>query len=464
MKIKKYETSNMKEALQIIKQDLGPDAVILSTRKVMKNNNFGLFGKQVLEVTAAVDYKTEAHNEPQIQSKPRTANPAYSPYLNDTSVSQGTKNFQSVSKPESVPFRSGVSFTEEDLMTEKESDILNVLPEPVYTPQKRKPPEFNEKQFQENNKLEEKLIKILQDSGLNKFNELLQEVSDLKKQIGDMKNGMSDNLVIDLPRRLKEYHNIFIKNGVDNLISYRFLKRVEQRLQGAPSNVQIRDMVLEMLAGIITVIPDYSVVLQKRVLALVGPTGVGKTTTIAKIAATMALKYKKRVCLVTIDNFRIGAVEQLKTYAEIVNIPLYVATNRDEFRRIIKETEGKYDCILVDSMGRGQFDTNQIESIKSILTTETELNTALVLSLASNHSELGDTLDRYSVLDPDYLIFTKLDETRYFGPLINLPVLKRIPLLLITTGQNVPDDMEEPNGKKIAKKVLQDIPTLWGAK
>ena len=115
-------------------------------------------------------------------------------------------------------------------------------------------------------------------------------------------------------------------------------------------------------------------------------------------------------------------------------------------------------------MGRGQFDTNQIAGIRDFFKVDSRITTALVLSMASNHIELYDTFDRYEVLKPDYLIFTKLDETKYFGPLINIPIKKKLPLLLVTTGQNVPDDMEVPDGKKIARRMLQEIPTLWSDK
>lgn len=115
-------------------------------------------------------------------------------------------------------------------------------------------------------------------------------------------------------------------------------------------------------------------------------------------------------------------------------------------------------------MGRGQFDTGQITGIRDFLKIDSRITTTLVLSMASNHIELYDTFERYEVLEPDYLIFTKLDETKYFGPLINIPVKKKLPLLLVTTGQNVPDDMEIPDGRKIAKRMLQEIPTLWSDK
>jgi flagellar biosynthesis protein FlhF len=200
--------------------------------------------------------------------------------------------------------------------------------------------------------------------------------------------------------------------------------------------------------------------MKQKIIAMVGPTGVGKTTTIAKIAANMALKMHKKVCLISIDTFRIGAVEQLKTYAEIVDVPLEVASSPEELKEIIIKCKD-YDYILLDSMGRSQFDKTQIKDLEAFLNVSTLISVVLVLSMSSNHSEILDTYERYSSLKPEYVIFTKMDETKKFGPVVNLPIVKKIPLLLFTTGQNVPDDMEVPDGKKIARKVLSEIPTLW---
>lgn len=461
MKIKKYEAANMKEALKLIKEDLGSDAVILSTKKVMKENNFGLFAKPVLEVTAASDYKAPADKKASVRPK---ADTGYGNYAEAASMEP--RPARRSQEPSSGPIE--LRYGEENLTEDIYSQAVRSAAysaEPAYAPQKRRKTDYHRPAAEPlPDKSGEKLAELINSCGLNKFADLLKDIGDIKKQISDMKTGMADNMVIDLPPRLKEYHNVFIKNGVDNLISYRFLKRVEKRMPREASSLQIKNMIVEMLADIITIAPDYAALLENKMLAFVGPTGVGKTTTVAKIAASMSLKYKRKVCLITVDNFRIGAVEQLKTYAEIVNIPLYVAASVQEFKRIISEVEGSYDCVLIDSMGRSQFDSTQIKNIGSLLKSEEGISVALVLSMASNHKELADTLERYSALSLDYLIFTKLDETRYFGPLVNLPVMKNIPLLLVTTGQNVPDDMEIPDGRKIAKKVVQEIPSLWSIK
>ena len=539
MKIKKYEVTDMKEALRMIKEDLGSDAVILSTRKVMKSNNFGLFARPVLEVTAAVEYdgmptKTAQKNsgygyesmtsayaisgrkvtakKPAVQErkpvaqtmqkrKPVTEQTGYGPYahqsyqnsyiqddyLADAMAEAGIMDDEPFYAP---PVRKRQTFSEEDIVSpvKKKQTFTDDDLMPAYMPKEhieyeeevvRKPAkkERHEEERVEKQKFDEvnakkqaelnaeRMAAVIKAVGLDKFADLLDDIGDIKKQLSNMQSNINDNIVIDLPPKLKDYHSLFLKNGVDDIISYRLLKEIEQRIEGKEATAaQIKSIAAEKLAELIPLENDYSSIITSRIVALAGPTGVGKTTTIAKIAATMTLKYGKKVCLITVDNFRIGAVEQLKTYAEIVNLPLYVATSPEELARVIAKVQNKYDCVLIDSMGRGQFDTAQIEGIRDFFQVDSRITTTLVLSMASNHMELYDTFDRYEILKPDYLIFTKLDETKYFGPLINIPVKKKLPLLLVTTGQNVPDDMEIPDGKKIARRMLQEIPTLWSDK
>ncbi len=528
MKIKKYEVSDMKEALRMIKEDLGPDAVILSTRKVMKSNNFGLFARPVLEVTAAVEYdgmllnkqqsaqngygyenypsaytktvkkqavKHPAYTEikqPIMQTAKKqpssTVTASYGPYahqkykntydVNDNYLAEamaeaGITDDETFYAP---PVRKKQVLKDDDIVPaympkHEEDEYSETLPKKNIKRHKyEEDDEHNIKKQQEQAKNQaelnaERMAAVIKAVGLDKFTDLLEDIGDIKKQLSNMQSNISDNIVIDLPVKLKDYHALFLKNGVDDIISYRLLKDIESRIEGKEATaVQIKSIAVDKLSELIPVEKNYYDVISDKIIALAGPTGVGKTTTIAKIAATMTLKYGKKVCLITVDNFRIGAVEQLKTYAEIVNLPLYVATSPEELLRVITKVKDKYDCVLIDSMGRGQFDTNQISGISDFFKVDSRITTALVLSMASNHIELYDTFDRYEVLKPDYLIFTKLDETKYFGPLINIPVKKKLPLLLVTTGQNVPDDMEIPDGKKIAKRMLQEIPTLWSDK
>ncbi|KAA0257117.1 flagellar biosynthesis protein FlhF [Deferribacter autotrophicus] len=385
MKIKKYEVYDMREAIELIKKDLGPDAVILSTKKIVKNGSFGLFSRPIIEVTAAIDY------EPEVKSKKEK--------LTDNTVES------------------------------KKTDI----------------------------DIEELINRL----GLDKFEVVLKEISEIKRQLAEMKNQSKTEFSgIDLPERLGSFYSVMVKNGVDDIIAYKFLKKIEKRISADFSKAQIKKIVVQLLGDLIPVEKDYFTSLKQKIVAMVGPTGVGKTTTIAKIAANLSLKFQKKVALITIDTFRIGAVEQLRTYAEIVNIPLKVASTPEELKSHIAELKD-FEYIFVDSMGRSQYDDAQIKELATFLDASPLITTVLVLSMSSNHAEMYDTFDRYKMLHPEYLIFTKLDETRHFGPLINVPIIKKVPLLLLSTGQNVPEDLEIPDGRKIAIKLLNEIQRMW---
>ncbi len=406
MRIKKYEVFDMKEAMKLIKEELGPEAMILSTRKVVKNNSFGLFSRPIIEVTVGIEDDERVVNAKKNGAKP--AAPAANPYAN------------------------------------------------TYKPQQFKPavPEKSES---------DKITEVINALGLNKFEGLVNDIAEIKRQMMEIKSGMKDSFVVDLSQPVLEFYNILLKNGVDDDIAYKFLKKIEKRAAAGLTRNQVKNLSVQLLGDLIPMEKDYFSMIKQKVLALVGPTGVGKTTTIAKIAANLSLQLKKSVALITIDNFRIGAVEQLKNYAEIVSIPLRVASSPAELEKTIYELRD-YEYVFIDSMGRSQFDNEQIGDLRKFLEVSPLIKVALVLSMSCNHAELTDTFDRYSKLMPEYVIFTKLDETKYFGPLINLPIKKKTPVMLLSKGQNVPDDMELPDGRKIATQVLREIPSLWSDK
>jgi flagellar biosynthesis protein FlhF len=397
MRIKKYEVFDMKEAMKLIKEELGPDAMILSSRKVVKNNSLGLFSRPIIEVTAAVE------DDDRVKKGKKTVGVNVDP-LKEAGIKEASQGGE----------------------LDKIAELINTL-------------------------------------GLNKFHSLMTDIADIKRQMMEMQAGLKENIMVDLTGPIREFYNLMVKNGVDEIIAYKFLKKIEKRASHNLTPNQIKNLVTSLMSELIPIEKDYFSSIHDKVLALVGPTGVGKTTTIAKIAANLSLKQKKKVALITVDNFRIGAVEQLRTYAEIVDIPLRVASTPAELEKIIYECRD-FDYVFVDSMGRSQFDDSQINDLLKFMEVSPLIKVALVMSMSSNHQEMVETFDRYSKLMPEYLIFTKLDETRYFGPLVNLPIKKKTPLMLLAGGQNVPDDMEIPDGKKIAGKILNEIPALWSEK
>jgi flagellar biosynthesis protein FlhF len=192
---------------------------------------------------------------------------------------------------------------------------------------------------------------------------------------------------------------------------------------------------------------------KQKVVALVGTTGVGKTTTIAKLAANFRLRDGIKMGLVTVDTYRIAAVEQLRTYAEIIDLPMKVVTSPPEMRRALDELAG-LDLILIDTAGRSPRDELQIQELKSLLAEANVDEVHLVLSLTSSVRSLLATVEQFGVANATSLILTKLDEAAGLGSLLSLVQRVDLPISYVTTGQDVPDDIEPARASRLARLVL----------
>ena len=194
----------------------------------------------------------------------------------------------------------------------------------------------------------------------------------------------------------------------------------------------------------------------RKIWVFIGPTGVGKTTTLAKLAAHYTLKARKKIGLVTIDTFRIGAVDQLKTYAQILNVPLEVATRPEELKRILEQNT-QQDLLLVDTVGRSPRDSAHLEELGAFLSVHPQMENHLLLSATTKESDMGRIVQRYSLAPIQSYIFTKLDETEDYAPLFNQILRDRKPVSYLTHGQNVPEDIELATKGRVANLVLNAI-------
>lgn len=193
---------------------------------------------------------------------------------------------------------------------------------------------------------------------------------------------------------------------------------------------------------------------QARVIALVGPTGVGKTTTIAKLAADYKLREGRRVGLITIDTYRIAAVDQLRTYAEIIDIPLKVVLSAGELHEAVRCLKG-LDVVLIDTAGRSQNDTLRINQLRSFLAAMHADEVHLVVSAAAGRKCAKATLENFLPLGANRIIVSKLDEAQTFGALLNVAVAGQTPLSYVTTGQDVPDDMAVADSNRLAELITE---------
>jgi flagellar biosynthesis protein FlhF len=191
---------------------------------------------------------------------------------------------------------------------------------------------------------------------------------------------------------------------------------------------------------------------QQRI-ALVGPTGVGKTTTLAKIAASYLSRYSNSIALITIDTYRIAAVEQLKVYGEIMNLPVDVVITPEQLEQAIARHSDK-ELILIDTAGRSPRDSYCINELASFLAPELHIDKHLVLSAGTRENELLDTIERFSTLEISNTIFTKIDECSSLGILLNTQIQNSSPLSYVTNGQRVPEDLLEISPKLVAELIM----------
>jgi flagellar biosynthesis protein FlhF len=191
----------------------------------------------------------------------------------------------------------------------------------------------------------------------------------------------------------------------------------------------------------------------KRIVAFVGPTGVGKTTSIAKLAARLALQKNKKVVLMTLDGYRIGAIEQLRSYAGLMGIPFRFVDQVSELPQVIEENNQR-DYILIDTAGHGPRDLESMRALASYLKKSDSIERHLVLSAATKPSDMREIMDRFEICQPDHLLFTKLDETSTPGPILNELVRTRKSFSYYSNGQRVPDDLHAVPRERIIDIML----------
>ena len=283
------------------------------------------------------------------------------------------------------------------------------------------------------------------------------QLSRLHAMVEDLsKQGRIDHLLPDLPAELVSTYANLLESDVPEALARRLVRYVSERLE--PEDFArphaVRAALCDAVEGCVPIAPPIAVVPgTRRVVALVGPTGVGKTTTVAKLAANFKLAHGLRTGLVTVDTYRIAAVEQLRTYAEIIDLPLAVANSPGEMRRAIDEL-GDVDLVLIDTAGRSPRDEVKIRELADFLTAVRPDEIHLVLSAVAGERSLRAAVERFSVVRADRLILTKLDEADGLGGVLSVLGHADRPVSYVTTGQAVPDDIEPANRARLARLIL----------
>ena len=392
MKIRRYIANNNQEAILKVKMDLGNDALILNTRKVRQKGIFGLFSKPKVEVLAAID---------------------------DNGIRKEAEN----SRTEEKPLNSTKEVKNKINLDEKEEKIANL----------------------ENkvSNMEDMLQKIYTQIRVKEEISASEQVDEKQEQT---------------PKAVQIFYNNLIRNEVENDVARRIIDSVAAKVGDNASINDTASVLYSIIAGIMgkpeMIGPPKEG--KPSVIIFVGPTGVGKTTTLAKIAANYLLNHKKSVGLITADTYRIAAVEQLKTYAEILGIPVSVVYSASDMSDAVNQYSDK-DIILIDTAGRSHRNKAQFEEMKAMVIASGADEVYLVLSSTTSIRSCREIISNYDFLKDYKLIFTKTDEAPVLGIILNIRFITGKKLSYITTGQNVPDDIEIVNVDKITKSLIGSI-------
>jgi flagellar biosynthesis protein FlhF len=441
--VKTFRAATMQEALDLIRQELGREAVILHTRHISRRR-FLPWKKRVdeVEVTAGLGINIRSQ-VPRRRSNHLKASSKFTPAIKNSSTQSDAVRAgyspRISPKPSSPAGRFEQKSSDGDTVSLSTRPRTNGIPSQAVSnvsvhPQKdrfRSSKEYSAGEFS---------------SKLDSIQSMLENLG----RIGHQHNGE------EIPSELFHLYTELIDAEVDDDLARELIFRLKRNVTS--NQLNDHDAVKTSLAGMvqseIRCSQPISVVEGKRkVVALVGATGVGKTTTIAKLAANFRHRDGIKMGLVTVDTYRIAAVEQLRTYAEIIDLPMKVVTNPLEMRRALDELVG-LDLVLIDTAGRSPRDDLQIQELKRLLVEANVDEVHLVLSMTSSMRTLEATAEKFSAANTTSLIATKLDEAASMGTLLSLARKIPLPISYLTTGQDVPDDIEPALPERIARLVL----------
>ncbi|WP_440895324.1 flagellar biosynthesis protein FlhF [Amphibacillus sp. Q70] len=280
---------------------------------------------------------------------------------------------------------------------------------------------------------------------------VLEELRSLRKWM----EKTSDDTEQSFPVAFQSIKELLISHEVEDKLADQVIANVlEQGNQQDLTLEEAKQAVEKYLIELFTEFNCGAFDYQKKFIHLVGPTGVGKTTTIAKLAANSMIKDNKKVALITTDTYRIAAIEQLKTYSNILDIPLEIAYTMEDYQKARLKFQ-EYDLVFVDTAGRNFRDPKYIAELGKVVDLEHEIETYLVLSLTTKARDLTTLFNQFKAIPLKKLIFTKSDETASYGAALNLVYRQQIGIGYLTHGQNVPDDISEARPTLLANLLMK---------
>src|SRR5699024_2876042 len=260
----------------------------------------------------------------------------------------------------------------------------------------------------------------------------------------------------EFPPMLNDVYNYLIDQEVEQTLAAELVQSILDEAENTElDRERVKELLHRKVAQKLANVSYDNIKSATKVIQFVGPTGVGKTTTIAKVAAKSMLVDKKSVAFITADTYRIAAIEQLKTYATILNVPIEIVYSQADYEEALQKF-AKYDLVFVDTAGRNYRETQYIHELKQFITrSQHPTQTFLVLSLTAKNSDVQDIYEQFKQLQINQVIFTKVDETESYGSLFNLSVNEKLGIAYLTNGQNVPDDLLEANAKVLTEMLLR---------
>ena len=405
MIIKKFQGKTETEAVESAKKELGNGIVIMNVRNVKKKGLFSFLRQQLVEVTVALE------EEP----------------VRPTGIPEPNRN-----------------------LTDAIANIRSVS-------EKSLQQEAAEKKEQ-NNSDEKRTESAAIEEKLDSLHFLLeQQMQKPEEKTEDKAEDTEEEPPSEMEQFMKLLYNTMLENEVNEKYANQIIDEIEKSNKpNMPFDYALSNIYQKMIlkfgkpAGVTPAAQG------PKMIFFIGPTGVGKTTTIAKIASRFCVDGGRKVALLTADTYRIAAAEQLRTYANILEVPFRIIYSVEEISQAIRDFKD-YDYILVDTAGHSHQNTEQKEVMKELIHSVDgiiEKEVFLVLSATTKYRDLLSIADTYSDVTDYKLIFTKLDETTTLGNLLNLKLYTGAPLSYVTCGQNVPDDIEDFNPQKTVKRLL----------
>jgi len=420
MRVKTFEAGSMQDALDVVKKDMGEEAFILSTRTRRRPAALGMGEESVIEVTAAVD-EAQAGVPPVATGAPSLTYGLRAP-LDPPAHHRPVREVPQAPPPappmDLQPLRRELLEIKGAVAALKDNDLRNAS--------------------------------------------ILKELDSMKALLSRIQRQGMPPAQLHLPPSLLELYGDLVANDVEPLIALRLCEYAQRALtdqdgdasMGTVDPERARLFLRRVIADFIPVAPPIQLDPGKmRVAALVGPTGVGKTTTVAKLAAYAQLHLKQKVALLTLDTYRMAAVDQLQQYAQILQVPLHVALTVEDLRSALRFYQDRA-LVLIDTPGHSPKDTDTLNQLRGLMDELPEVETHLVLSATTKPRDLTEIAARYEPLRPTRLLFTKLDETSTYGPILSTLARVKRPLSYLGTGQEVPEALELATSRRVADLIL----------